>query len=210
MRSAEIAIVSNTTPSEKKKVIFKRISFKPLNENNWKDLEELFGLRGACGGCWCMYWRLKRSEYEKNKGAGNKGKMKQLVKQEMLNGVLMYLGREVAGWCSFGPRESFPLLENSRVLAAVDDQPVWSIICFFMAKEFRRQGLSVPFLKYVMSYCKNKGAKIIEAYPIHADSKDYPVVFAHVGFHSSFKKVGFKEVVRRSLTRPVMRFVLTD
>ncbi len=202
--------MSNRLPSEEKKEIFKKISFQALNENNWEGLEELFGPRGACGGCWCMYWRLKRSEYEKNKGAGNKRKMKQLVKQEMLSGVLMYLNKEVVGWCSFGPRESFPVLENSRVLKEVDNQPVWSITCFFVAKEFRRQGLSVPFIKYVISYCKNEGVKILEAYPIYVKSQDYPVVFAHVGFYSSFKKAGFKEVARRSPTRPVMRFVLTD
>jgi hypothetical protein len=30
---------------------------------NWIDLEKLFGAHGACGGCWCMWWRLKRSVF---------------------------------------------------------------------------------------------------------------------------------------------------
>ena len=48
------------------------LDFKPLTVALWSDLEELFGPRGACGGCWCMFWRLKRSEFEKQKGEGNK------------------------------------------------------------------------------------------------------------------------------------------
>ena len=201
--------MSNKLPRANKTGIARKISFKSLTEENWNDFEHLFGVRGACGGCWCMYWRLKRSEFVKNKGGGNKKKIKELVREQKNTGILMYLDKKVAGWCSVSPRQDFTLLDNSRVLRKVDDLQVWSVVCFFITKDFRRMGLTVPFLHFVIDYCRRKGAGIVEAYPVDVDSKDYPTIFAHVGFYSSFKKAGFQEVARRSATRPIMRMVLT-
>jgi GNAT superfamily N-acetyltransferase len=186
----------------------KNISFHPLTIDRWKDFETLFGEKGACGGCWCMYWRLKRSDFEKAKGEGNKKKLKQLVAGKEIPGLLLYEDNKIAGWCSVAPRENLPVLENSRILKAVDDQPVWSIVCFYIEKNHRRLGLSQPFLKYAIDYCRNHGAKIIEAYPLDVKSKDYPSVFAFTGFYSTFLKAGFKETARRSETRPIMRYTI--
>ncbi|HYV95575.1 MAG TPA: GNAT family N-acetyltransferase [Chitinophagales bacterium] len=186
----------------------KNISFYPLTKNRWKDFEILFGDKGACGGCWCMHWRIKKSDFEKTKGDGNKKKMKQLVDKDDVPGLLMYADKKVVGWCSVGPREKFLVLENSRVLKRVDDKPVWSIVCFFIEKNYRRLGLSQPFLKYAIDYCRKKGAKIIEAYPLDVKAKDYPAVFAFTGFYPTFVKAGFVETERRSDTRPIMRKIL--
>jgi GNAT superfamily N-acetyltransferase len=182
-----------------------KLSFKELSEKTWGDFETLFGARGACGGCWCMYWRLTRSEYEKNKGAGNKRMMKRLVQQKPSPGILMYVGTAVAGWCALAPREHFALLERSRVLKRVDEQTVWSVVCFFIAKEFRRRGLTVPFLQYVIEHSRTQNVRILEGYPVDVRANDYPPVFAHVGFYNAFRKAGFEEVARWSPTRPIMR-----
>ena len=58
------------------------ITFKNLKMDTWQDFERLFGEKGACGGCWCMYWRLRSKDFEKGKGAGNKRGMKKLVKED--------------------------------------------------------------------------------------------------------------------------------
>jgi hypothetical protein len=50
--------------------------YAPLSRERWLDFEELFDERDAVGGCWCMWWRIKRSEYERQKGAGNRQAMK--------------------------------------------------------------------------------------------------------------------------------------
>jgi hypothetical protein len=55
------------------------LRFYPLTAERWEDLEELFGERGASGGCWCMWWRLKRSEFERQKGEGNRLALKRIV-----------------------------------------------------------------------------------------------------------------------------------
>src|SRR5215470_11672322 len=115
----------------------------PLTPDRWDDFETLFGARGACGGCWCMLWRLSRSEFEQNKGEGNREAMKQLVEADELPGLLGYLDDEPVGWCAVAPRESYPALERSRILKKIDDTPVWSISCLFVHKNHRKKGVSV-------------------------------------------------------------------
>ena len=55
------------------------LEFHPVTSDRWTDFERLFGERGACGGCWCMLWRLKRSEFERQKGRANKESMRRLI-----------------------------------------------------------------------------------------------------------------------------------
>lgn len=183
-----------------------KLSFQPLTTKNWRDFELLFGPKGACGGCWCMTWRLKAGEYEKMKGEGNKKAMKELVRRSS-PGILAYVDNKPAGWCAIAPRNEYVRLENSRVLKPVDDKPVWSVSCFFIAKEFRHKGLSAKMLKVAVDFAFSKGAAIIEGYPIEPTHDNMPGVFAWTGFSSVFKKAGFKEVARRSETRPIMRVV---
>ena len=54
-------------------------SFSPVTPENWLDLERLFGPRGASGGCWCMWWRTSRREFEANGNEGNRKAMRSLV-----------------------------------------------------------------------------------------------------------------------------------
>lgn len=155
-----------------------------------------------------MSWRLNRAEFEKQKGVGNKRAMKKLVEEKEQIGIIAYLNGKPVGWCSVAPREKFIRLESSRVLKPVDDKPVWSITCFFLAKDYRHQGLSVHILKGVMEICKKKGVKILEAYPIILYSKNMPAAFAWTGFVSSFENAGFKVAKRWSKARPIMRYYL--
>lgn len=179
--------------------------FKPLTQKNWNDFEKLFGERGACGGCWCMAWRLKSSDFEKQKGVGNKKLMRKLVEHKEQIGILAYAGKEAIGWCSFAPREKFIRLEKSKVLAPVDNEKVWSITCFFIAKNYRRKGISAELLNAVIEYAKKKKIKILEGYPTVPYSNNIPGAFAWTGFPNAFIATGFIEVARRSKTRPIMR-----
>lgn len=183
-----------------------KLEFHPVTPKRWRDLEKLFGERGACGGCWCMCWRLKRSQFEKQKGAGNKNVLKKMVAAGEVPGLLAYAGREPVGWCSVAPRKAFPVLENSRILKRVDDQLVWSASCFFVARPYRRQGLSVKLLRAAIAYAKKKGARMVEGYPVEPKKSPMPDVFAWTGLAGTFRRAGFKEVLRRSPTRPIMRY----
>jgi GNAT superfamily N-acetyltransferase len=182
-------------------------TFKPLTPARWTDFESLFGSNGACGGCWCMTWRVSNKEFQQKKGAGNKRSIKRLVESGPPPGILAYAGREPVGWISIAPREQFIRLQGSRVLAPIDDQPVWSVTCFFVRKDFRRQGLTIQLLKAAADFAKKKGAKLVEGYPYDLQ-KNMPPPFVWTGLAASYEKAGFNEVARRSPTRPIMRFSL--
>lgn len=184
-----------------------QLSFRPLTDETWQDFEQLFGPRGACGGCWCMTWRLHKAAYEKLKGDGNKKAMRKLVRKNEPVGVIAYNNGEPAGWCALAPREKYVRLENSRAMKPIDDKPVWSVSCFFIGKPFRRRGLSVKLLKAALDYAKSQGASIVEAYPVEP-KKNMPDVFAWTGIVKTFTRAGFKEVIRHLPERPVMRYYL--
>jgi len=187
------------------KVTISKLKFLPVTIDNWKDFESLFGKRGACGGCWCMWSRIKRSEFEKQKGESNKRAMKKLVRGGTIPGILAYIDNLPIGWCSVAPREHFSALARSRVLKPVDNKEVWSIVCLFVNKEYRRSGVSTALIKEAVKFANANGAKIIEAYPVEPRKKIMPDVFAYYGLPSAYLKAGFKEVARRSESRPIMR-----
>ncbi|HEX7285600.1 MAG TPA: GNAT family N-acetyltransferase, partial [Candidatus Angelobacter sp.] len=164
-----------------------------------------FGAKGACGGCWCMTWRLARSEFEKQKGAGNKRAFKKIVTRGGAPGVLAYAGKQPIGWCAVAPREEYPVLGRSRVLGPVDEKPVWSVSCFFVAREFRSQGVTVPLLRAAVKFAKSQGAKIVEGYPQDLGEGSLPAAFVWTGLLPTFAAAGFKEVARRSPKRPIVR-----
>ncbi|MEW5701594.1 MAG: GNAT family N-acetyltransferase [Candidatus Zixiibacteriota bacterium] len=185
-----------------------KITVHPLTIDRWADLEALFGPRGACGGCWCMSWRLPRSQFDKQKGSGNKRAFKAIVKSGTPPGLLAYVGGEPVGWCALAPRECYPALGRSRILAPIDDQPVWSITCFFVARPYRRQGISVHLLEAAVKFAKRRGARIVEGYPQEPASGPWPDAFVWTGTAAAFRRAGFVEVARRSAARPIMRYRL--
>jgi GNAT superfamily N-acetyltransferase len=182
-----------------------RECFRALTPANWSDLEDLFGPRGASAGCWCMWWRMKRSEWEHNKGEKNRRAFQKIVGSGAPTGILAYVGGQAVGWCAVAPRRDYSLLTRSRVLRPVDEQPVWSVTCFFIARAHRRAGLTVQLLRAAVDYARIQGATIVEGYPIDS-RKNTPDAFAWTGLASAFRKAGFREVARRSATRPVMRY----
>ena len=155
-----------------------------------------------------MWWRLARSQFEKQKGAGNKRAMKKLITSGDVPGLLAYSRGKPVAWCAVAPREKYTALENSRILKPVDDRPVWSVVCFFIDREFRHRGVSTELLRAAVGYAKKKGAKIVEGYPVEPKKDKYPATFAYTGLASAFLKVGFVEVLRRSETRPIMRYFI--
>jgi GNAT superfamily N-acetyltransferase len=153
---------------------------------------------------------LKRSEYDRQKGEGNKQAFKSMVESGVKPGILAYVDEQPVAWCAVQPRETYPVLERSRNLQRVDNQPVWSIVCCFVHKSFRGQGLTVKLIRAAVDYAQAQGARIIEAYPIDPKTPDMPTVFAWTGFVSAYRQAGFEEVLRRSETRPIMRYSVPD
>ncbi len=184
------------------------LSFAPLTPATWDDFEDLFGKRGACGGCWCMHWRLKRSNFNQKKGTGTRKLMHNLVNKGLHPGIIAYQGKKAVGWCAVAPREEYPVLGNSKILCPVDTEQVWSIVCFFIRKEYRNQGVSIALIQAAVDFVRKQDGKIVEGYPVEPKKDTMPAVFAFTGLASAFRQAGFTEVARRSVTRPIMRYVL--
>jgi GNAT superfamily N-acetyltransferase len=183
------------------------LTFEPLSPLNWGLFEQLFGPRGACGNCWCMYYRLSPAEFREGKSEdGNKRAMKEIVDVGLPAGILAICEEQAIAWAAFAPREDFIKLGRSRVHKPIDDQPVWSIPCMFIHKDFRNYGVSVALLKGVVEYAGNQGIKVIEAYPTIPTTERLPDSFAWIGLYKSFERAGFKIVDRTSPNRPMVRF----
>ncbi len=181
------------------------LEFLPLTSPRWPDLVRLFGARGACGGCWCMAWRLGAAEFERGKGAGNRRRLNRLARTGPSPGILAYDGGVPVGWCAVAPREAYVRLERSRVLRPVDDTPVWAISCLFVEKSRRGRGVSVALLDAAARFAAAQGARVVEGYPVVPYTDRMPAAFAWTGTLSAFLAAGFTEVARRSRTRPIVR-----
>lgn len=155
-----------------------------------------------------MWWRVPASVYGAQKGEGNRQALQRLAETGGPVGLLAYAGEQPAGWCAVAPREAFPRLEHSRILKPVDNQPVWSVACLFIARPFRRRGLSKGLLAAALDYAREGGAQIVEGYPVEPHSDRMADTFAWTGIASTFRAAGFQEVARRAPTRPIMRFRL--
>jgi len=184
------------------------LHFTPLTSEQWPDVENLFGPKGACCGCWCMYWRLPNKTFESQKGELNRLAFKNLVEENEIPGVLAFSGEMPVGWCAIAPRQHFLRLEHSRILKPVDERAVWSINCLFVQTRFRNQGVSIGLIKAAIDLGRKKGAEVLEAYPIDPKNGRQPDAFVYTGLMSAYSQVGFIEVLRRSPTRPIMRYYL--
>jgi GNAT superfamily N-acetyltransferase len=180
----------------------------PLTPRRWADFEELFGERGAYGGCWCMWWRISRREFEEQLGDGNRKAMKTIVESGQIPGLLFYLNGKPVAWCSIAPRDSYASLNRSRILKKLDDTPVWSLVCFFVDKEYRNQGFIQEVLRGAITYVRDQGGTVIEAYPTVPKSEKLPPVSSYMGIPAMFEKAGFVEVARPSKSKVVMRYFI--
>ncbi|MDA1330308.1 MAG: GNAT family N-acetyltransferase [Chloroflexi bacterium] len=181
------------------------LDIRPVAADLWNDLEALFGPCGAYGGCWCMWWRVKSSEFDRNGNKGNKAAMQGIVSQGEVPGLLGYLDGKPVGWLSLGPREVFGRLSRSPLFKPIDGEAVWSLVCFFIHREYRNAGVATQLLAGACDYAKTQGARILEAYPVDTGGLTKAQASLFTGTAALFKKAGFKKAARRKATRPIFR-----
>jgi GNAT superfamily N-acetyltransferase len=156
-----------------------------------------------------MWRRLKRSDFAERTGQKNKRAMKRIIDSDHAPGLLAYTDGNPVGWCSVAPRETYPALERSRALKRIDDEPVWSVVCFFVAKPFRSKGLMSSLLEAAVRYDKEHGAKIIEGYPVEPKMRRMSGSEGFTGLIPVFTRAGFVQALRRSPNRSIMRYFVS-
>jgi len=184
---------------------------RPLTAGTWPDLEQLFDLPGGSivRGCWCMFYR-RTGKWEGGpgpRGAQNKQALCDLVSSGTSPGLIGYLDGSPAGWISLGPREDYLKLRRSPIMKPVDGTPVWSVVCSYVARPCRGQGVQHQLLAAAISFARDSGATTLEAYPIDKAGRSQDD-FIFFGSRSLYEHAGFAEVARRSPTRVVMRLDL--
>lgn len=185
-----------------------KITVKELQPKLWKDLEAVFGAKGACGGCWCMFWRQEIGDkWEDRKGAENKSRFKRLVETRKAHGALAYVNGEPVGWVSFEKRTDLAKLNRAPSFKCDDADKVWSIPCFYIKAGFRQKGVAKSLLDFAVAAAKRKGASIIEGYPVKVPKtgKAIPAAFAWTGTQPMFEKAGFKTIGKRDGGKQRMR-----
>jgi GNAT superfamily N-acetyltransferase len=184
-----------------------RFASRPLGPDTFGDLEALFELPGGSivRGCWCMYYR-RTGKVAVGAAAGNHNKadLCELVENGAVPGLIAYVDGRPAGWISLGSREDYLKLRRSPVMKPVDDAEVWSVVCTYVAREFRGLGLQHRLLAAGIDFARANGVRLIEAYPVDKPERSHDD-FMFFGSRSLYQKAGFTEVVRRSPTRVVMR-----
>lgn len=181
------------------------VDVRPLAPADWDLLAELFGARGACGGCWCMAWRLGRSEWEAGRGEPNRRALRRLVTRGQALGALAVAEERAVGWCSVGPRADFTALAQKRALATDWDARTWSVTCFFVHKEWRQRGLGKRLLETAVGLARAHGATRVEGYPaaLPRDGSALPAAFAWTGLPQVFERAGFERLTETPGKRPI-------
>ncbi len=182
-----------------------KVTIKPLTPSRWKDLARLFETNSICRGCFCMFWRVRGKAYGQGWGKKNRAAFRRIVMKGPPPGLLAYAGKEPVGWCALGPREDYVRLQHSRVLGPVDDAKPWSITCLYVAREHRGIGLTVALLRAASDCARKRGVRLLEGYPTDTRGKRAASPWVYTGLLQAFEKAGFREVARRSKTRPIVR-----
>ncbi len=169
------------------------LAIYPLTPARWADLEALFGTAGAQSRCWCMWWRLTNADYHQDDPTRNRDALKALVEAGQAPGLLAYRDGQPVGWCGLGRRTGFARLSRTRALGPFDDEPVWSIVCFFVARQERRRGVALALLRAAVRWAAAQGAPAVEGYPIAAPAQLH-AANASPGTVAMFEAAGFHEV----------------
>jgi len=179
------------------------LQFHPVTPPRLPDLRRFAAEHGKFGWCSCMRWRMTSTEFHASTRAGRASNLKAMVAAGTPVGVLAYRGDDPVGWCSIAPRETYQGLERYRALPRLDDQPVWSVVCFYVDRRERHSGITLGLLRAAIAYAQSLGAGIIEAYPVEPAAR----LYTYMGSPSIFRKAGFRDVTPRGQARRVMRYL---
>ena len=183
----------------------RRWSVEPVGPDRWEDLERLLDRPGPHRGCWCLWWRLLHKDFGAMSGEEHRRRMRRIVRAGAVPGLLGYADGEPVAWVSLGPRADFAALEASRLFRRVDDRPVWSVVCFVVRRDHRRQGWMRRLLRAAQTYAAQHGATLLEGYPVECEGRRLTGDSGYTGIASTFRAEGFREVARPRDDRPVMR-----
>jgi GNAT superfamily N-acetyltransferase len=189
------------------------LDVRPLTRDRFPDLAALFEEGGDPKWCWCVYFRFRGRDWSDSTAADNRAALESLAERPLAPGLVGYRDGRAVGWVSLGPREDYERLSYSKILAPVDDTPVWSIVCFVVSRKVRGQGVGAAMLAAAIAFARAHGATTLEAYPVDVSAGRVPAANAFHGTAAMFERAGFVVVERRQWNpstpvRPIVRLAL--
>lgn len=188
------------------------LEIHPLTRERLPDLAALFGQGGYPKWCWCASFRVRGMTFRNASAQENRAVLERAVEEleGRAPGLIAYREGEAIGWVSLGPREDYERLQHSKVLAPIDDRPVWSIVCFVVGRRARGTGVASALLEAAVAYARVHGATILEAYPVETKGGRIPSANAYMGTLGMFERAGFTVAERRqwnrsTAVRPIVR-----
>jgi GNAT superfamily N-acetyltransferase len=154
-----------------------------------------------------MWFRLPRRDWVAGKGPGNKRALGKLVRRRLAPGIIAYAGAEPAGWVALAPRAEYVRLATSRTLKPIDETPVWSVSCFFIARPYRGRGLMAQLIEAAAAFARKRGATLLEGYPSNPKQKTSDT-FLYTGTRGAFARAGFEVAARPSRAAVIVRRAL--
>ena len=177
------------------------LEVRPVTKENRAEFEAFFSSPGAPHYCWCMVWRRTSAEAKQNTPAGRKTQMLGRIGAGVPVGLLAYRDGEAVGWVSVAPRDTYRNLGGS---AAEAGEKIWSIVCFYVPRKLRGEGLVRKLIAAAVAHAKENGASIVEAYPVPPEAPSY----RFMGFIPVFTEAGFTDVGMAGKRRHAMRLVV--
>ena len=192
-------------------------SIVPLSPDTWPALDGLFREGGDPRWCWCMFWRLRSTDFSSRRVAELREGLRELVDRPVPPGLVALDDGRAVGWASLGPRDEFERLARSRTIPRLDGEDVWSIVCFAVSESARGGGVGAALLAAAVEHASANGARILEAYPVDiGEVGSVAAGSAFTGTLSMFERAGFlvagptsstsggrpRVVVRRDLRTP--------
>jgi GNAT superfamily N-acetyltransferase len=183
------------------------IDIRVVTPRRWEDVADLFTRKGPRGGtpqtdgCWCQFWRVRGKAWWDGHGAGHRRRLREEIRGGRATALLAYVEKQPVGWCRLGPRENFDRLEHSPKLARVDEADVWSIVCFYVHPDAKRQGVATALLDAAVEQVRAQEGGLVEGYPVREGHMN---IDAYTGYLPMFLDAGF-DAVRESGRRLVVR-----
>ena len=191
------------------------LSVRPVTPDRWDDLLALFGPNGAYSNCWCTFFRQTGAEFAagcRETGKGNRSLLRRLVRDGEVPGLLAYRDASPVGWVSVAPRPAFGRYLRSPITRLDDDAradaSIWSVVCLYVPRAERRQGVARALVAGAVAWARAGGAAVLEGYPVDTGGTRRPGAELYVGTVPLFANLGFVEVARRVASRPVMQLTI--
>ena len=140
--------------------------------------------------CRCHHFNHAECDFDSTTAEENRKEIINLINNNVIQGYLAYDNNKPIGWLNANYRNNFTAVPYSKTNRS---EKIGSVMCFVIAKDYRRQGVAQMLLETAIENFAQQGLDYVEAYPVsnvEGDDENYH------GPLSLYFSNGFKEYDR--------------